>query len=182
MSTTRRTKGVFASPPPKNEKGEKVCRNCHGPLPKGRKYHNCSNRCSEEWALKTSPGLMRRAVYLRDRGVCAACGADTQAQKIEYRAAMRKHHTAYCIPMKELRERLQVTVCQAGSGHWWEADHITPVIEGGGECGLEGYRTLCISCHKKATKELRGRMSKARREQKAVENDRAGLFADQVEA
>ncbi len=177
MSETRRTPGVFSSPAPKNEKGEKVCRNCHGPVAKNK--HNCSKKCSEEWALKTSPGLMRRAVFVRDRGFCAECGADTEGQKNEYREALKKHRTHYCRPMEALRKSFGVTASQF---HWWEADHILPVIEGGGECGLEGYRTLCISCHKKATKELRGRMSKAKRDAKALERDKAGLFADQVEA
>lgn len=44
-------------------------------------------------------------------------------------------------------------------GHGWEADHIVPVVEGGGECGLENYRTLCVPCHKRATRALRQRMT-----------------------
>lgn len=41
----------------------------------------------------------------------------------------------------------------------WEADHIVPVVEGGGLCGLDGYRTLCIPCHKRVTAELRARLA-----------------------
>lgn len=41
-----------------------------------------------------------------------------------------------------------------GSVHLWEADHIVPVVEGGGGCGLEGYRTLCVPCHKTHTAAL----------------------------
>ena len=29
----------------------------------------------------------------------------------------------------------------------WDADHITPVALGGGGCGLDGMRTLCLPCH-----------------------------------
>ena len=29
----------------------------------------------------------------------------------------------------------------------WDADHIVPVAQGGGECGLENMRTLCLKCH-----------------------------------
>lgn len=36
----------------------------------------------------------------------------------------------------------------------WDADHILPVVKGGGGCGLENYRTLCQPCHKAATKKL----------------------------
>lgn len=36
---------------------------------------------------------------------------------------------------------------------FWEADHRVPVAEGGGECGLDGYQTLCTPCHKRKTAE-----------------------------
>lgn len=29
----------------------------------------------------------------------------------------------------------------------WDADHILPVQHGGGGCGLNGFRTLCVPCH-----------------------------------
>lgn len=31
--------------------------------------------------------------------------------------------------------------------HLWEADHIEEVADGGGECGLDNYQTLCLRCH-----------------------------------
>jgi hypothetical protein len=37
----------------------------------------------------------------------------------------------------------------------WEADHIVPVSEGGGQCGLDNYRTLCVPCHKAETARLK---------------------------
>jgi hypothetical protein len=33
-----------------------------------------------------------------------------------------------------------------------------PVVEGGGECGIENIRTLCLGCHTSVTRELRGRL------------------------
>lgn len=45
----------------------------------------------------------------------------------------------------------------------WQADHIIPVCEGGGQCGLENYRTLCTPCHKQETRELAARRAAARR-------------------
>jgi 5-methylcytosine-specific restriction endonuclease McrA len=50
------------------------------------------------------------------------------------------------------------------STHNWEADHIIPVIEGGGGCGPEGYRTLCLVCHRSETSKLAGRRAIARRQ------------------
>ena len=45
----------------------------------------------------------------------------------------------------------------------WEADHIKPVVEGGGQCGLDNYRTLCLRCHKGATAKLATKRAKARK-------------------
>lgn len=45
----------------------------------------------------------------------------------------------------------------------WEADHITPVVEGGGLCGLTGYRLLCVPCHKTESRELAARRAERRR-------------------
>lgn len=52
----------------------------------------------------------------------------------------------------------------------WDADHILPVEEGGGACGLDGYQTLCVWCHKEKTKkqagENAGKRTVAKREKK----------------
>ena len=37
-------------------------------------------------------------------------------------------------------------------GNLWDGDHIVPVKDGGGKCGLDNLRTLCIKCHKAVTK------------------------------
>lgn len=53
-----------------------------------------------------------------------------------------------------------------------------PVVEGGGECGSEGFRTLCIPCHKRVTAELAKRRAAGKRQEKAVRLDaERGLFA-----
>jgi hypothetical protein len=51
-------------------------------------------------------------------------------------------------------------------------------VEGGGECGIENYRTLCTACHKLATKELHGRLSAKRREAKTEPLKRPLRFGD----
>ena len=47
-------------------------------------------------------------------------------------------------------------------GSLWDMDHIKPLIEGGGECGMENLRTLCWKCHKAETAELRKRMKESK--------------------
>lgn len=61
------------------------------------------------------------------------------------------------------REALQAAGWPLHRQTWWDADHIIPVCEGGGQCGIENYRTLCIPCHKKETKELAARRAQARK-------------------
>lgn len=36
----------------------------------------------------------------------------------------------------------------------WDADHIIPVVKGGGGCGLENYASLCQPCHKAKTAKM----------------------------
>lgn len=66
--------------------------------------------------------------------------------------------------------RIALTSYRYGSGHsnqiraWltraglqdpcWELDHTVPVCEGGGCCGPEGLRVLCIPCHRATTAAL----------------------------
>ncbi len=56
-----------------------------------------------------------------------------------------------------------------------EADHIIPVSEGGGLCGLEGYRTLCRKCHGKESGALRKRLSEAKKIAK-IQREEGRLF------
>jgi len=127
---------------PKGPHGRNLCRWCRQETPKGR-FTFCSDACVHEWRLRTDPGYLREQVFRRDRGVCARCGLDTEAlrkdkRKLDY-AARRRFEKDW----GTLRRSL------------WDADHILPVCEGGGECDLSNIRTLCLQCHKRATAELR---------------------------
>jgi 5-methylcytosine-specific restriction endonuclease McrA len=51
---------------------------------------------------------------------------------------------------------------------FWEADHVVPVVEGGGGCRLENLRTLCVPCHKRVTRALAARRAEARRQVKQL--------------
>ncbi len=43
----------------------------------------------------------------------------------------------------------------------WDADHIVPVAEGGGQCDLDNLRTLCLPCHREQTAALGLRLRRA---------------------
>ncbi len=128
--------------------GRPLCRWCSLEVPGGR-FTFCSDWCVHEWRLRTNPGYLREQVFQRDRGMCAICRVDTYAAYIELkrsRAMQRQKLLARWGLKRMIRKSL------------WDADHIIPVVEGGGECDLANLRTLCLICHQKQTAELRRRL------------------------
>jgi len=99
--------------------------------------------------MRTDPQHVRFMVFQRDKGVCALCGVDVFANAFHRNGSAR-------------------TRLARGSGDLWQADHILPVIEGGGLCGLDGYRTLCTACHKSETAQLAARRAHQRKQVKPL--------------
>jgi 5-methylcytosine-specific restriction endonuclease McrA len=101
--------------------------------------------------LRTSPSYLRSEVLKRDQGICAICGLDTLAIEAELtRLYWESHKTWPCgKEMERFKKSLGISKTRKSL---WDADHILPVHQGGGECGLENMQTLCIWCHKKKTK------------------------------
>jgi len=142
VSTRRSTPGGWV------KRERRPCRWCGGTV-SGRRFTFCSAACVHEWKLRTDPGYLRQQVFARDRGVCALCGLDTEAlrkdkRKLDYRARRQFE--------KEWGVRR----------HLWDADHIVPVAEGGGECDLGNMRTLCLCCHRDVTAQLQQRLAASR--------------------
>lgn len=122
--------------------GRKLCLVCDTPVPPRR-----SSYCGDECYLRNRPAEMRNSIFARDRGVCALCGVGP--------------------------------TCSWPRGKWdgarlseWEMDHIIPVAEGGGLCGLDGYRTLCKVCHGRESGALRKRLNAAKRPQIVMKFER----------
>jgi 5-methylcytosine-specific restriction endonuclease McrA len=99
-----------------------------------------------EWRLRSSGSYLRECVFERDRGICAICRIDTIALR---RRILRLPFGTRVLEMKALR-------IVKGRKSWWEADHIVPVVEGG-DSNLDNIRTLCVTCHRNVTAELRDR-------------------------
>jgi len=129
----------------KTQDGLTCCRWCNkGVMPPRRTL--CSKECAHEIRLRTDGNYLRSCVYNRDKGICAICNIDTK--KIV--------KTALSLNLFERNEYLQslnislkrkIYIRKFG-GSLWDADHIIQVRDGGGCCGLDNIRTLCISCHK----------------------------------
>lgn len=150
MNPPRKKPGgrLHATEVERGKSGRPLCRWCRDETPPRRRTF-CSDACVHEWKLRTDPGYLREQVLKRDAGVCAKCGVDTVALRRDMRrfdfAARRKF-------LKEwgLTERSRKSL--------WDADHILPVVEGGGQCDLSNMRTLCLKCHRDATAALRARL------------------------
>lgn len=123
----------------------------------------CSERCRKEalhrFSLANDPAYQRRAVWDRDRGVCAACGRDTLALWHRLREGPTSEQARLANRLLQEgydRHRLERLVL-------WEMDHVRPVAEGGGGTGLENLQTLCVPCHKrKSAADVRRRRAEQR--------------------
>ena len=144
--------------------GWRRCKWC-GAECKGRRRAWCSDDCKSEYWLRSSGSSVRLWLWDRDGGICAVCGIP--AEEISELAGKCKRK--YFGHGLKNRPGYSPSFYKAW-GPWgmscdnwyysvslWEADHIIPVIEGGGCCGLENYRTLCLRCHKEDTAALAAR-------------------------
>ena len=159
---------------PTGPNGRGLCRKCEQEVPVGRRTF-CSDDCVHGWKIETDPGYVRQCLFRRDHGVCSLCGVDT----IELQLRLVAELLGYTRPPTWAWQRFpywQPSRMQLDFLAWlgipwhrlstslWDADHIVPVVEGGGCCGLENFRTLCIPCHKRETAALRRRLKEQRRE------------------
>ncbi len=118
---------------PKGPNGFNLCRYCKAAECQPPKRTFCSPQCIHEWKIRTQPPYARKQVFKRDGGRCAVCGE-----------IKLKPHRFLKVPE-------------------WDMDHIVPVIEGGGSCGLDNLRTLCREHHREVTAALATRRAQARK-------------------
>lgn len=154
--------------------GRPVCRWCGTETAPPRRTW-CSQACVDEWLVRSSGARLRHVVHERDQGVCALCGLDTAKL-----ARILKHFSrsldvmTLAVPDGERLYNVRRTARWAiferlgfiPDRTFWEADHIVPVVRGGGSCGLENIRTLCIPCHRDETKKLAADRARERRDAK----------------
>jgi len=138
---------------PTGPNGLPLCRWCELEILAKRRRTFCSDFCVHQWRLRTDPGYLRDQVFARDRGICHLCQADTVAIYNALKQARGKARIAglSLYGMKSITARRSL----------WDADHILPVAEGGGQCDLDNLRTLCLPCHREVTAQLRLRLRKS---------------------
>ena len=134
----------------KNESGFVACRWCEGDVKPPRRTM-CSPECVHELRIRRDNRYIRDCLYKRDMGICKLCDIDTKdtaknailLNDIEKISFLKEHNIG--VKRKIWRRK--------HGGGLWDADHILSVKDGGGQCGLDNFRTLCIKCHKDVTKD-----------------------------
>lgn len=152
----------------RNAEGKPLCRWC-GVIVTPPRRTFCSDKCVAEFKEQTDFTHARHQVFARDRGKCAACGANT----LKIRRILSglhhgfhqdgKQHIADHKAWRFYAEHLRVGRNRAFSGDLWDADHIVEVVRGGTN-RLENLQTLCVSCHKDKTKRLAQDRARERRD------------------
>lgn len=174
--------------PVRNAAGNKQCRECGKERPPGVTWISwCSHTCVETYKIRAWPAHARKAAAKRDNGVCAKCGCNTihlfnRLNEIPhlrngvkpwvYGRADRFATASFSRVLGRHRARAFVIlgrlwgIVLASRESLYDVDHIVPVAEGGGGCGLDNLRTLCLRCHRIETTALAGRL--ARRPTKGI--------------
>jgi hypothetical protein len=91
------------------------------------------------WIVSQANGVSKRSICGIDTTIIARELLDPMTCDLEKDEIRR---------VRNIHKKRKVTVMNKNGGGLWDADHIIPVQYGGGECGLDNIRTLCISCHK----------------------------------
>lgn len=148
-----------------DQDGNRLCSRCLAPIG-GRRRRWCSEGCVTD-AMVRCNSQVDIFVFRRDRGVCAVCKVDVESLRKTFHRVIRSIKNPLDrgnVERNEIAKRLiDLGFSRISLKRWWEVDHVVPVIEGGGFCGLDGLRTLCLVCHRKATAELAARRAAQRR-------------------
>ncbi len=126
--------------------------------PTARRWHEA---CVAAFKLIHWPAETRLAVFRRDNGICAGCGADCKEPLFDEAGLQRLRYSADVIWRRKC----------AASGNRWQHDHIRPLIEANGDPSywqLDNIQTLCRACH--------GRKSGAERKRLNAARKRAGIL------
>ncbi len=94
--------------------------------------------------------------------MCTLCGLDAQALYSKLKSLTPPERIQELMQRGILKHFPEAAIQDPKESHLWQADHELPVVEGGGQCGLENFRTLCVPCHHAETRALRKRMKEAK--------------------
>ena len=130
----------------------------------------CSDRCAASYASAETRAAARRLLFERELGVCQQCGFNAHGffqHIVALPSEQARLQALMASPYSTSSERLKRMLVNPKEGDFWEADHIIPVAEGGGETSLDNFQTLCVPCHQRKTKQQAADKSKRARAEAA---------------
>ena len=149
------------------ERDRGICALCGRDTEQLRRQCMRINRPAEPDVHEIAVGMGYQHAYDDHESGYGWCGRVRADVESAYETAMYFYGREVSLPWLCWQEELNRECANLGfpdvTRRWWEADHIVPVIEGGGGCGPEGYRTLCVPCHKAETAKLAARRAQKRR-------------------
>lgn len=158
--------------------GRPICRWCGvGVKPPKRSW--CGQVCIDAFLIRSHSGTARRKVFKRDGGVCVDCRMDTcalgqvleTARKLQQKEGWRGYRKH---PGGLARDRRMSVPGHRYYSSLWDVDHVVPVDEGGGACGLDNLQTLCIWCHAEKTAKQAAERATHRKSKRRVVRRRPG--------
>lgn len=151
----------------------KACAWCSSTLTSAAKRAKsvyCSQACAEEGRVRRGGMFasvnLRSSVFALENGVCSLCGLNAHQLFLEVLSLhpAQRLNKLLSVPQWQLpksSKALDRLLNDPKEGNFWQVDHIEAVAEGGGGCGLENLRTLCVPCHNKETAKLHCRLKLA---------------------
>jgi len=144
-----------------DEDGNRRCRSC-GNILTGRRTSFCHDLCVHNYRLRADRTYAVQQVFLRDRGVCKACGCDTEQLREDMGKLPQAAREARAQALGISLHRVRLT-SNRRLPRLWDLDHSVRVADGGGSCGIDNLATLCLPCHQaKSRKERRTGSGKIR--------------------
>ena len=126
----------------------------------------CTEECAVEGRLRRggmfASTSIRSTVFDMEGGRCCLCKVDAHSlyKQILTLAPPERLNKLLSVNWKlpKTKKAMDSLLNNPTEGQFWQVDHIQAVAEGGGDCGLENLRTLCVPCHSVETGKLRGRL------------------------
>ena len=125
----------------------------------------CSFECKKQMMLKTNGSYIRREIFKLEKGVCQICHRNMHELYCRIRRLQRNSidfKNCFGTAFISTKAKKLSIINDPKEGDFWQPDHIVPVAEGGGECDMSNFRTLCTPCHINETKALHKRLKDKR--------------------